>query len=238
MQLNIFFFFFNKKRHSLPDSPPDSSSEHPYSPQENCEGNLNNSDTIYTTLGQPLYKPNLLNPIITDNLILGSHIVVTEQNNDNQLLENGNLLQDRLLDSQNLLNGRLITENLQNEQNLILTDNNIQENNRQILIQSPNDSSQQGYVENCPRTDPNLIRRNPNDILLVKNGDYDKSQLVHLGFNPNIEMQIPRTNIETNICNPTNIENIAVYTNLQNAPKKRKLSQDIPLVKSEPGIYS
>lgn len=209
-------------------------------------------------MGQPLYKTNLLNPIITDNLILSSHIVVTEQSNDNQLLDNGNILQDRLLDSQNILNGRLITENLQShqqEQNLILDGNNIQQtqqqtadNNRQqqqqqqILIQtqsSTNDGNQQNYVD---QRDPNLIRRNPNDILLVKNnGDYDKTQLVHLGFNPNIDtMQIQRTSLDNNnICNANNLDNIAVYTNLQNAnPKKRKLSQDIPLVKSEPGkIY-
>lgn len=195
---------------------------------------MNNSDTIYTSLGQPLYKPNLLNPIITDNLILGSHIVVAEQNSDNQLLENSTLLQERLLDTQNLLNGRLITENLQNEPNLILNDSNIQENNRQILIQTANDSSQ-GYVENCTRTDPALIRRNPNDILLVKNGEYEKSQLVHLGFNSGMDVQIPRTNLEGNICETPNIESMTVYTNLQSAPKKRKLSQDIPLVKSEPG---
>lgn len=80
-------------RHSLPESPPDSSSEHPYSPQDGNEPNMNQADNIYTTIGQNIYKPGMLNPIITENLILGSHIVVTEQNGDQQIIENSSLLQ-------------------------------------------------------------------------------------------------------------------------------------------------
>lgn len=125
----------------MPESPPDSSSEHPYSPQEPCE---HPAETIYTTLGgQPaLYKPTLLNPIMSDNLILGSHIVVSAESND-QLLDNENMLGD--------------TTNL-------------------------------------------------------------------LGFNHAPPAQL---------CEPQTLDNI-VYTNLQNAPKKRKLSQDVTHVKSEP----
>lgn len=67
---------------------------------------------------------------------------------------------------------------------------------------------------------------------IYKSEDYEKS-IVHLGYN-NIE-NIQRNNIEDNICEQ-NLENIqTVYTNLSTA-KKRKLSQDQPLVKSEPGI--
>lgn len=88
-------------RHSLPESPPDSSSEHPYSPQDTCEQQIGQPEAIYTTLGQPLYKQqNLLNPIMTDNLILGSHIVVSE-NADGHLLDNGGIL---------MSDGRIIQE--------------------------------------------------------------------------------------------------------------------------------
>lgn len=41
------------------------------------------------------------------------------------------------------------------------------------------------------------------------------------------------TTIENQIID-TNID--VIYTNLQSAPKKRKLSQDVPLVKSEPEL--
>lgn len=69
---------------------------------------------------------------------------------------------------------------------------------------------------------------------IYKNESYDKN-IVHLGYtSTNIE-NLPRAGIENNICEQ-NIENIQnVYTNLS-VPKKRKLSQDSPLVKSEPGI--
>lgn len=89
----------------MPESPPDSSSEHPYSPQEGCDSGINPSENIYTTLGQSIYKPGggsaaIIGPMLSDNLILGSHIVVTEQNGE--LLENGNLLQDgRIIVGQN-----------------------------------------------------------------------------------------------------------------------------------------
>lgn len=58
--------------------------------------------------------------------------------------------------------------------------------------------------------------------------------MVHLSYNHNIE-NLQRTNLENNICEQS-LESIpGVYTNLQSASKKRKLSQDSPLVKSEPG---
>lgn len=217
---------FISHRHPLPDSPPDSSSEHPYSPQENCENNLNATENIYSSLGQQIYKPTLLNPIITDNLIIGSHIVVSEPSTDSHLLENGTILQDnRLLDNENLrtgtnglLNGRLLQEN---DTNLL--------NERMIISEGNIDSNQQNFVDNCQRND-NLLRRNTsNDLVLIKSSG--ESPLVHLGFNANVDMsQIPQQN-----CEAPPMENI-VYTNLQNVSKKRKLSQDVPLVKSEPGI--
>ncbi|KAK4878641.1 hypothetical protein RN001_011147 [Aquatica leii] len=218
--------------HSLPESPPDSSSEHPYSPQDSCDPPISTSEAIYTTLGQPIYKPNMLNPIITDNLILGSHIVVTDQGGaDSQLLENDGILQDaRILVNEDIRNGSLLTDTNILHNRILVSD----EANRQIVIH--NADSNQNYadrtvlLDNCPR---NEVRRS-NDLLLVKNGEYDKS-LVHLGFASSIEMQLPqRQHVENGLCE-NNIENIqAVYTNLQNAPKKRKLSQDVPLVKSEP----
>ncbi|GJQ75423.1 hypothetical protein Trydic_g23591 [Trypoxylus dichotomus] len=221
--------------HSLPDSPPDSSSEHPYSPQENCENNLTTPENIYTSLGQQIYKSTLLNPILTDNLVIGSHIVVSEPNPESHLLENSSILQDnRLLDGEelrngtNILNGRLLQENDSSllGDRIILQDGNI-ESNRQLLIGSGSSENSQNFVENCQRND-NLLRRNTNELLLVKNAnEFDKTQLVHLGYNANVEMpSIPQN------CDPP-MENIqAVYANLQ--PKKRKLSQDVPLVKSEP----
>ncbi|KAK9746271.1 NDT80 / PhoG like DNA-binding family [Popillia japonica] len=142
--------------HSLPDSPPDSSSEHPYSPQENCESNMNTTENIYTSLGQQIYKPTLLNPILTDNLIIGSHIVVSEPNTESHLLENGNILQDnRLLD----------TEDLRNSTNIL------NESNRQLLIGATTNENSQNFVETCQRND-NLLRRNTNELLLVKNAEF------------------------------------------------------------------
>lgn len=227
-------------RHSLPDSPPDSSSEHPYSPQENCESNMNTTENIYTSLGQQIYKPTLLNPILTDNLIIGSHIVVSEPNTESHLLENGNILQDnRLLDTEdlrnstNILNGRLLQENDSTllSERIILPDGNL-ESNRQLLIGATTNENSQNFVETCQRND-NLLRRNTNELLLVKNAaEFDKTQLVHLGYNTNVDMPPITQN-----CDPP-MENIqAVYTNLQNVSKKRKLSQDVPLVKSEPGKF-
>ncbi|KAF5290050.1 hypothetical protein FQA39_LY14831 [Lamprigera yunnana] len=213
--------------HSLPESPPDSSSEHPYSPQDSCDPPISTSEAIYTSLGQPIYKPNILNPIISDNLILGSHIVVTDQNSDSQLLESEGILQD----------ARILVNEVHSDSNLLHNRILVSDDaNRQIVIQNNSDSNQNYtdrtvLLEGCPRGE---VRR-ANDLLLVKNGDYEKSSLVHLGFTSNIDMQIPqRQHVENSICE-NNLENIqAVYTNLQNAPKKRKLSQDLPLVKSEP----
>lgn len=183
---------------------------------------------------------------ISNNIILGSHIVVTEQNGENRLLDNGNIMQERILvgdelRSGNILNGRIIQDNLPSDSNLmqerlLLSDGTISEGERQVLIQT-NHESNPPYIENCPRTEANLIRNNNNGVLLInKPEEFDKQQLLHLGFNPNVEMQIPaRQNLDTVICDNNEIENMqAVYTNLQSAPKKRKLSQDVPLVKSEP----
>ncbi|XP_008194461.1 myelin regulatory factor isoform X2 [Tribolium castaneum] len=154
--LNVIVENKRNAGHSLPESPPDSSSEHPYSPQEGCEP-LNPSENIYTTLGPNIYKP-VIGPMLGDNLILGSHIVVAEQNG---------IMQDT---------GLMI----------------------------PEDSNQNFTDRGIYKGDENLV---------------------HLGYTPAIE---------NNLCEP-NLDNIqTVYTNLQSAPKKRKLSQDSPLVKSEP----
>lgn len=119
--------------HSLPESPPDSSSEHPYSPQDGCEAPLANQESIYTNLTQSIYKPTILSPILTDNLILGSHIVVTDQNNE-QLLDSGNILDNRLLiggGNSTIINNRIISENtISNDANIlpdriILSDANV-----------------------------------------------------------------------------------------------------------------
>lgn len=125
---------FKNFSHSLPESPPDSSSEHPYSPQDGCEAPIAAPESIYTNLTQGIYKPTILSPILTDNLILGSHIVVTDQSNDQQILDNGNILQDnRLLVGGNgttILSNRIIQENLQNDpgilqDRMILPENNV-----------------------------------------------------------------------------------------------------------------
>lgn len=68
---------------------------------------------------------------------------------------------------------------------------------------------------------------------VYKNDNFDKN-IVHLGYTPATIENLQRNGIENNLCDQ-NIENIQnVYTNLS-VPKKRKLSQDSPLVKSEPG---
>lgn len=58
--------------------------------------------------------------------------------------------------------------------------------------------------------------------------------MVHLSYNHNID-NLQRVNIENNMCDQSLESLPGVYTNLQSASKKRKLSQDSPLVKSEPG---
>lgn len=197
---------------------------------------MNNTDAIYTSLNQPLnqplYKPNLLNPIsLSDNLILGTHIVVSNQNNENPLLENSNLLV-----TDDLRSSRMLSESLSGDSNLIsdkylLPDGTLSEN-RHVLIQTTDSNG--GYLENCPR---NSLLSTANDIMLVgKNEEYEKAQMLHMGFNGNVEMPLGTTRQDVSLCE--NVENIqTVYTNLQNVPsKKRKHSQDVPLVKSEPGI--
>ncbi|CAG9861760.1 unnamed protein product [Phyllotreta striolata] len=212
----------NANGHSLPDSPPDSSSEHPYSPQDGCEQQQQQQqqqrqpqqDSIYTNLSQNLYKPaSLLNPILADNLILGSHIVVADQTGAEQLLDDGGMMQDGAGGGgggggglATILNSRSIPDSI------IISEANVTDNNRQLLLSS---SEPAAY-----------------DRSMYKNDDYEKN-IVHLGYNPNIE-NIPRNGLDNNLCEQT-IDNMpAVYTNLQTSTKKRKLSQDSLLVKSEP----
>lgn len=92
------------------------------------------------------------------------------------------------------------------------------DNNRQLLL--PTSDTSQNF-----------------DRSLYKNDEYEKEHnIVHLPFNHNIET-IQRTNIDANNLCEQNLDNIQnVYTNLQSASKKRKLSQDSAMVKSEPGI--
>lgn len=148
--------------------------------------------------------------MLSDNLILGSHIVVAEQNAD-QLIENGNILQDgRIIVSQSdtttLLPDRII---LPGETGIA--------DNRQILL--ANSEPTQNFAERS----------------VYKGDEFDKNHLVHLGYNTGLDATIARTNIEGGLCD-NGLDGIAtVYTNLQNVSKKRKLSQDSPLVKSEPG---
>lgn len=179
--------------------------------------------------------------------------MVTDQNSESQLFDNGTILQDNrilvnddLRNNANLLTSRILQENVHPDSNLLqdrilLTDPSISEHNRPIIIHSNSDANQNFndrsvLLENCTRTEN---RRNGNDLLLVKNTEFDKNQLLHLGFNSNLEMQLPqRQNLDTVICE-NSIDGIqTVYTNLQNVPnsKKRKLSQESPCVKSEPGL--
>ncbi|XP_076254672.1 uncharacterized protein LOC143192835 isoform X3 [Rhynchophorus ferrugineus] len=218
----------NNNGHSLPDSPPDSSSEHPYSPQDGCEAPINTSDNIYTNLtsnlGQNIYKQGILNPILADNLILGSHIVVTDQNNEG-LIDNNAILQDsRLLVTQNVRNGnnilgtRIIGDGISNDHNIILSES-VQDANRQILLPNVQTETNSNY----------------NRSLYEQEDFGEDKHIVHLGYSSGME-NVPRTgNLDNTINLEGNIENIpTVYTNLQNASKKRKLSQDSALVKSEP----
>ncbi|XP_017769235.1 PREDICTED: myelin regulatory factor isoform X2 [Nicrophorus vespilloides] len=190
--------------HSLPESPPDSSSEHPYSPPDNCDAALSAApDAIYTTLGQPIYKQNMLNPIMNDGIILGSHIVVAEPTGpgDQQLMETGNLIHQDA------------TRILLNSDDMLTDDQN-----RSMMTAN---NAADAYD-----------RRN-SEILLVKNQQTD-ANLMHLGFTSNsLDIQIPQR--LDNLCDNNGLDNIqqVVYTNLQNVPKKRKLSQDLT-VKSEP----
>ncbi|KAL1501325.1 hypothetical protein ABEB36_006667 [Hypothenemus hampei] len=205
----------NNNGHSLPESPPDSSSEHPYSPQDGCEPPLHPPDGgIYTNLGGNIYKQGILNPI--DNLILSSHIVVTDQNSDGLVDSNGILQDTRLLgqDVRNSLNGRILQEGVP-EHTIILAENN-SDNTRQILL--PNVQPEPSSSFNRP---------------LYEQKDFsDEKHMVHLTFTPNVE-NLPRPTME-NLEN-NNLENIPnVYTNLRSVGKKRKLSQDNALVKSEP----
>lgn len=106
------------------------------------------------------------------------------------------------------------------EKNIFIPDKGIgacvfSDNNRPILLTS--------------ETGQNFDNRS-----IYKNENYDKN-IVHLGYTPTNLENLQRNGIDNNICEQ-NIENIQnVYTNLS-VPKKRKLSQDSPLVKSEPGM--
>ncbi|XP_044763385.1 myelin regulatory factor [Coccinella septempunctata] len=214
----------NASGHSLPESPPDSSSEHPYSPQDGNEPTMSSTDNIYSTMGQGMYKPGILNPIITENLILGSHIVVTEQNGEQQILDNGTLLQDTTMLVNNdmrtgdLLSGRMMPENLPTEQNML--ENRLmipsEGDNRNLLLSG--DHHQQ--------TGQNFEER----IYTKVQQEFDKNYVI-CECNT-LELNLPRNGM----CEQ-NVDNMkAVYTNLQNAPKKRKLSQEVVSPKIEPGV--
>ncbi|XP_066148831.1 myelin regulatory factor-like protein isoform X1 [Euwallacea fornicatus] len=211
----------NNNGHSLPESPPDSSSEHPYSPQDGCEAPLNGTDSIYTTLTSNL-GPNIYN-----NLILGSHIVVTDQNGDGLVDGNEILHQDsRLLVTQdvrnsNILSSRMLQNSISSDHTIILSDN-VPDNNRHILL--PNVQSEQGATFSRP-------------LYEQKEFTDEKHNMVHLTFSPEME-NVSRTNINSaniNIENSLESSLPNVYTNLQSPCKKRKISQDgNALVKSEP----
>ncbi|XP_019878240.1 myelin regulatory factor-like protein isoform X3 [Aethina tumida] len=182
----------NKRNgHSLPESPPDSSSEHPYSPEHGCEAPTvpPATDNLYTNIyKQP--TTTMITPIIAEALIMNSHILV-DQNGEQQLLENGNMMHGIQTE------GMMLSE----------------ENNRQMLLTTPDNG--QNY-----------------DRSLFKNESYEKNNLVHVSYSHSME-QMPRNGMEDNLCEQ-NLDNIQVYTNLQSVQKKRKLSLDSPLVKSEP----
>ncbi|CAH0548897.1 unnamed protein product [Brassicogethes aeneus] len=209
----------NNNGHSLPESPPDSSSEHPYSPEHGCEPPL----APYTAIAaaavgggpQNVYKPAaaLINSIIPNGLIsLNPHLVVDQGagGGGEGLLEGGGMLGDvgaaHLQDAQALMaDGRII-----------LTEAALDENNRQILLAS------QDANQNFER---------------YKTEDYDKTSIVHLAYQQHQQQQqLEPLPARTNLEDPSSIESIhaTVYTNLQTARKKRKLSQESPLVKSEP----
>ncbi|XP_050312385.1 myelin regulatory factor [Anthonomus grandis grandis] len=150
----------NNNGHSLPESPPDSSSEHPYSPQDGCEAPINASDSIYTNLG-PIYKQ--LNPI--DNLILSSHIVTDPGSEGLVLQDNRILVSHDVRNGTNLLNSRLLTDGLSADHNIILAENvpgsdsfarplydDTEEKHNMIL----------SFPENLPRTnlDPGITLEN------------------------------------------------------------------------------
>ncbi|ERL90242.1 myelin regulatory factor-like protein isoform X2 [Dendroctonus ponderosae] len=203
----------NNNGHLLPESPPDSSSE--YSPQDGCEPALNASETVYSNLGTSNYKPELLNPV--DSLILPSQIIA-DQNNE-RLVDNNDILQDSQLlgshdlrDCNNILSNRLLQDGLSGNHGILLADHE-PENNRQLLISN---ASETGPIYN-----PSMYEQ--------KEFMEDK-HMVHLTFTPNID-NISRPNPESAM----DIENIPnVYTTLQGPCKKRKLSQESPMVKREP----
>ncbi|VEN58112.1 unnamed protein product, partial [Callosobruchus maculatus] len=198
----------NNSHHSLPDSPPDSSSEHPYSPQDGCPGDptgggqpppSHGSSQHQPTLYTSIYKPEIMSPLlsgtggssVTDGLILGSHIVVADHQSD-QITNAEHLLGT----GANLTSDRIILTTAASDGTVTVSDNN-----RPILMSTDSPQS------------------------------FDRN--IHLNYNHNIE-SIQRNNIDNSLCD-SNLDNIQnVYTNLQSIPKKRKLSQDSMLVKSEP----
>lgn len=92
------------------------------------------------------------------------------------------------------------------------------DNNRQILL--PNVQSEQSTTFNRPMYDQK-------DFV-------EEKHMVHLTFTPGME-SMPRGNLESGISLDSNLESLpSVYTNLQSASKKRKLSQESTMVKSEP----
>lgn len=141
--------------HVLPDSPPDSGSEHPYSPQESCDQPIN-QEIIYTTLGNSthLYKTDssILSPILADNLILSGSIVVPTHRHQSLLEENRLIVQNpgdapaptdpRLLvpnQDERLMTNLTHLDGLTDGRHMIITTPDTTENNR-IIIQPGNTS--------------------------------------------------------------------------------------------------
>lgn len=74
-------------------------------------------------------------------------------------------------------------------------------------------------------------------LRLVKSGEYEKVVQMAPYGPAGMEMGLQRVEGAA-ICDAGGLEGAtAVYTNLQSAPKKRKLSQDMAFVKSEPGNF-
>lgn len=119
-----------------------------------------------------------------------------------------------------LLSNRLMSESLGNEQNLL--------ENRLIIPSDSNLTDSRNLIlSGDQQTGQNFEERIYNKV----QQEFDKNYVI-CECNT-LDMNIPRAGI----CEQ-NVENMkAVYTNLQNAPKKRKLSQDIVSPKIEPGEW-
>lgn len=229
-------------RHSLPESPPDS--EHPYSPQDGCEAPLT-AENVYSSI----YKEEIFNPI--GNFLSPSNVVL-DQNSQGLVDENGllqvwfslkfpfhrgyllDILQDDRLNS--LPNCRMLQEGLgTSDHDNILTDNVpgqfvflttykwsnyvCVDNNQQILLQNVQGehSGSNGFGRSIYQ---------PNEFVA------EGKHVVNFTIAPQALESIEPME---NSLEGTGLSR--VYTNVQNTFKKRKLSQDSPLVKNEPGEY-